>query len=423
MKKSVQFVVVFLSFAMAASGFCQIRQGAFSVSPFIGGYTFEGNQNLQTQPVYGLRGGYDFTKHFGAELLFDYVSTKYTEADNQISADALHYRLEGLYHFMPEKRLVPFIAVGAGGQNINYSSGVENKTKFAADYGAGLKYFITDDIALRADMRHVIVFGSAYNNLEYTVGLSFLFGGGKGAQSSAKGSEPSSLQSSAKDSSSAITEGQKKEGAKTTAVVKEREQKNEPAAGAVVAREDEPKKEDVSSKAATDEELRKKAAADAARDEELRKKAAADAAAAAAAAARDEELRKKAAADAAAAREMVEKGRGTIHIRFDFDKADVKPAFHQELEKFAKVMEKYRELKFIIEGHADNIGEKDYNQNLSIKRADSVKTYLIKEFGIEKSRLRARGYGMSKPIADNKTLAGRQKNRRVEAVVDYTITK
>jgi OOP family OmpA-OmpF porin len=76
-----------------------------------------------------------------------------------------------------------------------------------------------------------------------------------------------------------------------------------------------------------------------------------------------------------------------------------------------------------IEGHTDNVGGAKYNEKLSQKRAESVKKYLVDRFGIAVSRLTAKGYGLTKPIADNKTAAGRQKNRRVEAVADYEFTK
>jgi len=353
MKKFIPFMVIFIIVALASSIFGQIRPGAYSISPFVGGYTFEGNMDLKTQPVYGLRFGYDFTKHIGAELLFDYIATKYTRPVNEANTNVYNYRLEGLYHFMPEKRLVPFISVGAGGQSIDYSSGSENKTRFVADYGAGLKYFITDSVALRADVRHLLAFGSTYNNLEYTVGLSFLFGGAKPAPATVvREPEP-----------------------ETATMVKE--------AAPVVARVKEP----------------------------------------APAGAEEAEQKKEAEAVAAVAKEIIEKGRATINVEFDFDKAEIKPAFHQEIKKFAGVLKKYPELKVVIEGHTDNIGGKDYNQNLSMKRAESVKNYLIKKFDIGGSRLTAKGYGLSKPIAGNKTAAGRQKNRRVEAAVDYSIKK
>ena len=69
--------------------------------------------------------------------------------------------------------------------------------------------------------------------------------------------------------------------------------------------------------------------------------------------------------------------------------------------------------KLTIDGHTDNVGKDDYNQTLSDKRAASVKAYLVSK-GIAEDRLTSAGYGEGKPVADNKTVAGRAQNRRVE---------
>ena len=171
MKKLIQLTVILFIMATVSSGFAQIRPGAFSISPFVGGYWFEGNQNLENRPVYGARLGYDFTKHLGAEAVFDYVNTNYKP--NDTSTDFYGYRIEGLYHFMPDSKLVPFVAVGAGGTTVNYP---DRYRRAVVDYGAGLKYFITDWLAVRADVRHIISFNDVYNNLECTLGLTFYFG-------------------------------------------------------------------------------------------------------------------------------------------------------------------------------------------------------------------------------------------------------
>ncbi len=71
-----------------------------------------------------------------------------------------------------------------------------------------------------------------------------------------------------------------------------------------------------------------------------------------------------------------------------------------------------------IEGYTDNIASAAYNQKLSEKRANSVRQYIIDKFGIDGSRLTAAGYGLTKPIASNDTEEGRQKNRRVQAVME-----
>ena len=85
------------------------------------------------------------------------------------------------------------------------------------------------------------------------------------------------------------------------------------------------------------------------------------------------------------------------------------------LNDIAKLMKEIPEANLEVQGHTDNTGSEDRNNKLSQDRAQSVVDYLVKK-GVDSSRLRATGFGPSKPIADNKTKAGREKNRRVELV-------
>ena len=104
----------------------------------------------------------------------------------------------------------------------------------------------------------------------------------------------------------------------------------------------------------------------------------------------------------------------TEQIHFEFNKARILPDSDKLLTAIADVMKGHLELKKIsIEGHTDNKGAAAYNQKLSQQRADSVMKWLT-DHGIDKSRLVAKGFGMTKPIADNKTDEGREANRRVE---------
>ena len=120
---------------------------------------------------------------------------------------------------------------------------------------------------------------------------------------------------------------------------------------------------------------------------------------------------------------IVEKGRVTLNVEFDFDKASIRKTSHQEIGNLAAVMKKYPNLKILIEGHTDNVGGAKYNEKLSQRRADAVKKYLAEKFGIEASRLTTKGYGQTRPVASNATKDGRQKNRRVEAAAEYIIKK
>jgi OOP family OmpA-OmpF porin len=110
-----------------------------------------------------------------------------------------------------------------------------------------------------------------------------------------------------------------------------------------------------------------------------------------------------------------------LKIEFDTGKAVIKPKYHAEIGKVAEFMKKYPEANGVIEGHTDTVGGKAYNQKLSERRAASVRTYLVDKYGIAAERLASKGYGYTKPIATNKTKAGRQKNRRIQATYDCVI--
>jgi len=122
-------------------------------------------------------------------------------------------------------------------------------------------------------------------------------------------------------------------------------------------------------------------------------------------------------------KQIVEKGRVTLNVQFDTNKAVVKPAYEKDIRDLADAMTAHPELKIMIEGHTDNVGALKYNMNLSQKRAEAVKNVLVKKYKIDPARLTAKGFGETKPIADNKTKAGRQENRRVEAAAEFIIKK
>jgi outer membrane protein OmpA-like peptidoglycan-associated protein len=100
-------------------------------------------------------------------------------------------------------------------------------------------------------------------------------------------------------------------------------------------------------------------------------------------------------------------------IFFAFNKAVIKPESFPLLDEIVQALADHPTFIIRIEGHTDNKGNKNYNKTLSQKRAEAVRAYIIRK-GIDGSRLTAVGYGMEKPIADNKTEDGRAINRRVE---------
>jgi len=103
-------------------------------------------------------------------------------------------------------------------------------------------------------------------------------------------------------------------------------------------------------------------------------------------------------------------------ILFDVDKDTIKPESKPTLEQITALLTNNPEMNIIIVGHTDNQGEIKYNMDLSTRRAKSVQTALISDYGIAKDRLSAWGVGYLSPVASNKNEAGRTKNRRVELV-------
>ncbi|MCD2164189.1 MAG: OmpA family protein [Comamonas sp.] len=101
---------------------------------------------------------------------------------------------------------------------------------------------------------------------------------------------------------------------------------------------------------------------------------------------------------------------------FDFDKSVLKPEGRAKLDDVASKVKNINLEVIIAVGHTDSIGSDAYNQKLSVRRAEAVKAYLVSK-GIDKSRVYTEGKGEKQPVADNKTAAGRAKNRRVEIEV------
>jgi OOP family OmpA-OmpF porin len=403
MKKRVTFMVICLLLATVAAGHAQVKANSFSVTPFVGGYTFEGNSNFKTAPVFGLRGAYHFTKHLGLEGFFNYVPTENTALTSNADVKLYGGGIEGLYHFMPDSRFVPFVAVGVGGTRYSPAGGVKERDRFTVDYGAGVKYFLTENLALRADVRHIILpLNDRFNELLYTVGINFAFGGAKKAEPSVmttRAAEPAAAPAPAvvvvKDSDG-------------DGVVDDLDKCPGTPAGVKVDRDGCPLDSDGDG---VYDYLDKCPGTPAGVEVD-----------------QDgcplpvvQTMAPQAASAVEAA--IVEKGRVTLKVKFDFDKAVVKKNYHEEIARLAAVLKKYPDLRIAIEGHTDNVGGAAYNEKLSQRRADAVKNVLTTKFGVKESRMETKGYGQTRPIGSNATKEGRRMNRRVEAAADYIIRK
>src|SRR5881227_1224557 len=104
-------------------------------------------------------------------------------------------------------------------------------------------------------------------------------------------------------------------------------------------------------------------------------------------------------------------------VLFDFDKSDIRPDAATALSRLAVIIRAQPKGRTRIEGHTDSKGDDAYNQKLSERRAESVKNWLVTKEALDGSRMITKGWGEAKPVAPNDTDANRQKNRRVQAIV------
>lgn len=106
-------------------------------------------------------------------------------------------------------------------------------------------------------------------------------------------------------------------------------------------------------------------------------------------------------------------------IKFKTGKAEIDPSCDMTMTAIASIMADYPGFHVQVDGHTDNVGNPETNRKLSQDRAEAVVKYLIEKKIVDGKRLSAKGFGDSKPIADNKSKKGQAKNRRV----DFTVTK
>jgi OOP family OmpA-OmpF porin len=188
MYRAALMVAVFV-FLLPVSARSEIREGSFEGGVF-GGYNFfENSQNLENRPLYGGRLGYNFTRHFGIEGAVEFINSRVDDKaktgakEGQYRSpmdrvDLTFYHLDLVYHFMPDGKFNPFVNVGFGGAHS--SPEISTKDMAAFNVGIGAKYWVTDNIALRFDLKDYMVteiFQETYHNIGATIGITFAFGG------------------------------------------------------------------------------------------------------------------------------------------------------------------------------------------------------------------------------------------------------
>jgi OOP family OmpA-OmpF porin len=348
----VSILFVLASVLVATTSQAQVEGGTISLNPHMGGYAFGGEQDLKGGGAFGVGVGYNFDEHWAAELVFDYIDSE-SELTGE-SVNVYQYRAEGLYHLMPDKRFVPFVAAGLGGNSFDpaFSS---SDTDFLLDYGVGAKYFLTQSVALRADARHIISFDNTHNNFLGVVGLTWVFGGGKKA---------AAMKVAVVEPGDRDRDG----------VTDDKDRCPNTPRGVSVDRDGCPPDSDGDGVTDSYDQC----------------------------------------PNSPKGAKVDSRGCWVLTgVRFDTGKATLQSGSNAVLDPVVKVLVQNPKLKVEVAGHTDSTGSAELNDKLSAARANTVLEYLVSG-GVKRSRLSSRGYGSAKPIASDATAAGRAQNRRVE---------
>ena len=479
-------VLLISAFLLPLSARAETKAGSVELSPFAGYSFFENRQNLKHSPVFGGRIGYNFIDRLGIEASVEFVRSSVDDETESFTrqgeftspiddVDIARYYLNLIYTMMPESKFNPFIVAGYGASY--YDPKINNRNMATLNYGIGAKYWMSDRVGLRLDVRDNMIFDEHIHNLVTTLGLVFSIGG---TSSAAPDAEP-------EPSPAPVVEAEPSP-APPAAVKEEPQPKAEPAETPlepVPAAEPTPErmkycvslgiefdinKDDI--RREYDEEVAKvgnfmrkypttTAVIEGYADEvgsddynlQLSQRRAESVVKALQANfgidparlsakgygktrpiannATDEGRQKNrrieaiidCALDVKELAQPAERLCITLIMQFATDSTEIKPSYHGEIDKIAEYMKKHPTTTAVIEGHTDSSGSAEHNMKLSQQRAENVVQYLVEKSGIERSRLSAKGYGSTRRIAYDDTAQGRQKNRRINAVIDCVVVK
>lgn len=403
-------IVACAAVMQAGVALAENRAETFILSPYAGGYTYQGKQDIKTGPVFGVRLGYNFTENWALEGTFDYANSDIK--NNGGTLEKLRYGGDVVYSFLPKNSLVPYLAAGFGGMDLR-AAGADSGTRWVANYGGGVKWFFHDDVALRADVRGLnYSIGEVFTNVQYTLGLHIAIGAAKAApqpaavpmEAAAPKAAPVVVVPPAPTASLSANPGSIEKGKSVTLSWNSQNATGceiQPGIGPVAAQ---------GSRDVTP-------ASDASYTLVCKGEGGSVSSVAAVAVTSPpppvmvEASTKKASAVAAG-------NRLALKIQFDTGKSVIKKEYYDELKEVGDGLNEQKNIKGVIEGHTDSVGSNASNMALSQRRAKAVRDYIIKNYKVDAKRLTAKGFGETRPIADNKTAEGRAQNRRIEAVFE-----
>ena len=314
----------------------------YEITPTIGGVYTEGNTGSDRGYANaGLNFGFNLFDSFIDQVEIGFTNTlDQVDYENGTSTNVTRTFANLIKEYSLTDNTSLYSLVGVGYEFFSNDDDLSNENSFFGNYGLGIKYKISEQVALKLDARHMIETDHGDNNLSYNVGLSVPFG----------------------------------EVAKAAPVVA--------AVAPVVAKVapvEAPKDSDSDGVIDSLDECPNTMA--------------------------------KSKVDSVGCMTLV-----NLNINFDTNKSNIKDSYNTRIVEFANMLKANPKLKATIGAHTDSVGSDAYNQKLSERRAAST-VEALKALKVDASKIKAVGYGETKPVASNDTVEGRAENRRVEAVM------
>lgn len=449
MKRRAIILSAFLTFAIVGSAWAAGGQeGDFEIGPY-GGYGFlsdYGTNNPKKNFLFGARVGYFLTPTVSFEPSYQVLITdtdRAAGANNNMQVRSLRFNL--IYNFLPEKRIRPFVTGGLGWENTDIDNTV-SANDLGTNLGAGLRIFITENIAARVDGRFVYTevtgaLDERQYNYEGALGFSYFFGGAPPADEDGDGvidkkdtcaNTPTGATVDAKGCPSdgdkdGVPDGIDQcprtiEGLQVDekgcmkdsdgdSVPDGPDQCPDTPQGVSVDSKGCPKDRDGDGVADSLDQCPKTPQGAPVDEKGCPIDTDGDGIGDHLDLCPDTEAGAQVDAKGCP---KVSKARGVLKgVNFKVGSAKLTPESLVVLDGVAQTLQEFPKVRVEVQGHTDSSGKDSVNMQLSEKRAEAVKAYLIQK-EVDPARLEAKGYGETTPIADNKTRSGRSKNRRVE---------
>lgn len=368
MRKALIGCLQLMVLAFGLSSIAQAKDpSGFYISPGVGVMSFDHGRDQESRHTQNYAVGYQYKGPFAVELNYLNGHTEHDDSGVDISYD--HWSIGGRYSLNKRNQLTPYLALGVGEESQAFSG--SKHRALSLNYGGGLKYTMTDQLAFRADVRAYHKPGlDDGHDVGLTLAFDYLLGGvkNKGPSKQASVSKSDNHSSASSHSSSVLPVNNENQNSQIVldndndGVIDRLDHCLNTLSGAKV------------NKQGCDSVFQKSAAI-------------------------------------------------KLRLEFDHDSAQIRPADQSRIAKFGQYLLKYPNAVALIVGHTDSSGQEAYNQALSESRANNLGRILIEQHGVNSNSVKVMGYGEDRPLAENTSPDGRQKNRRVTAIVNSRTTQ